>query len=595
MKAGRILISLLILSWISSAATLHLKKREIRPEGRMAGTVEDPGPRWTGGRSHLILQFRHAVNEQMLQELNRRGAYVVGSVPDFGLTLTVPDDFSVEGLDVEWAGRLGLDDKISPTLQDLRTSFGEGVAAAAETWFVAEFFPDMDMQEARRLAEAAGFRVREHPDLIAWHLLLSGSPGRLAGLAQWDEVAYVFPASRALVRGERVGHCAGALTAGGVTPMYVTASSGWTKDKGVANGQVTLSYVFGAITPKLEAAQATQEILRALNSWTQYAPIKFVAGQSATAPRTVYVWFATRDHGDGYPFDGPGGILAHTFYPAPPNQESLAGDMHLDGDENWHIGANTDLFTVALHEAGHALGLAHVDNPAAVMYPYYRLGSKIGADDIAGVQSLYGGPGGTSGAITSTAALGLTISTPAPNTSTTGSTVAVAGTTSGSQGAVQVTWQTDHGSSGIATGAPNWSVAAVPLALGSNTITVTAADSSHKAVQTASVTRTSQPANPLPGPGSPGSGTPPTLSITSPVGSVVTTSAGVIDIKGTASDNAGVSRVTWQSAAGSGTATGTTNWTASSVPLLVGNNSIIVRAYDSGGNMSWRSVLVIRN
>jgi hypothetical protein len=89
--------------------------------------------------------------------------------------------------------------------------------------------------------------------------------------------------------------------------------------------------------------------------------------------------------------------------------------------------------------------------------------------------------------------------------------------------------------------------------------------------------------------------TPPTISIASPGGNLVTTIAATIDIKGSASDNLGVSKVSWQSNAGSGNATGTTSWTANSIPLLVGNNNIIVRAYDAAGNMSWRSLLVIRN
>ena len=150
-----------------------------------------------------------------------------------------------------------LDDKISRSLENRRAGGVNGADVNIDdTWVVAEFFPDVDMQEARRLAEAAGFRVQEHPDLIETHLLLSGSSSRLSGLAQWDEVAYIFPASRDLIRGEQVAHCAGALTAGGTTPMYVTAGSGWPKD---AIGQVTLSYVFGNITPKLDSAQANQE------------------------------------------------------------------------------------------------------------------------------------------------------------------------------------------------------------------------------------------------------------------------------------------------------------------------------------------------
>ena len=41
----------------------------------------------------------------------------------------------------------------------------------------------------------------------------------------------------------------------------------------------------------------------------------------------------------------------------PLNPEPIAGDMHFDNDESWRIGANLDVFSVALHETGHALGL----------------------------------------------------------------------------------------------------------------------------------------------------------------------------------------------------------------------------------------------
>ena len=102
------------------------------------------------------------------------------------------------------------------------------------------------------------------------------------------------------------------------------------------------------------------------------------------------ILFARGSHGDGYPFDGAGATLAHTFYPAPPNPEPIAGDMHLDADEPWRSGANVDLYSVALHEAGHALGLGHSDRPGAVMYPYYKLSTGLTDDDIAGIRALYG-------------------------------------------------------------------------------------------------------------------------------------------------------------------------------------------------------------
>jgi len=267
--------------------------------------------------------------------------------------------------------------------------------------------------------------------------------------------------------------------------------------------------------------------------------------------------------------------------------------MHLDADEDWKIGADTDLFTVALHEAGHALGLAHVDNPASVMYPYYRLGAKIAADDIAGIQSLYGAIDSGLPPVTAPTPLTLTITAPAAQSTTMASSIAAAGSTSGADADLRVTWQTDHGNSGVATGSSNWSVEAIPLFAGVNTITVTATDDSRTTVRTVSVTRTtpSSPSNPT----NPSDRTPPTLVITSPVGNILTTRAATIDVKGTATDATGVAKVTWQSPSGSGTAAGTASWVASGIPLMLGDNTLLIRAYDAAGNMSWRSVLVIRN
>src|SRR5262249_14976208 len=158
---------------------------------------------------------------------------------------------------------------------------------------------------------------------------------------------------------------------------------GWAKD---ASGTVALQYYFGPLTGKLDESTVRSEIERALFEWTKYTPVTLTPIQREDAVRTIAVKFVRGSHGDAYPFDGPGGILAHTFYPAPPNAEPIAGDMHLDAEEDWHAGTNVDLFSVVLHETGHALGLGHSDQPGAVMYAYYYMVAGLTDDDIAGIQ-----------------------------------------------------------------------------------------------------------------------------------------------------------------------------------------------------------------
>lgn len=566
------LAALFAVASILPAGTLHLKTGKITTPQSLTDYQADPAKRFRANRSHYLLQFRGPVGQDQVEQLAAKGALVTAWVPDNAVVVSAANDFSVDGLDLEFAGRLRSENKMS------------GLRGAAH---VVEFHSDVNAADARQLLAEQGLTVREHPDLESNHYLVTGS---VEGLENWDEVAYVFPASRDLISGRRVYACASASSVHGAVPMFVKVGEGWAT---VGLSGATLQYAFSDLTSKVAPAVVTEEITRALMQWPKYGNVHFVAGTDPNAPQTVGIHFYSGDHGDGSPFDGPGGVLAHTFYPSPMNPEPIAGDMHLDASEDWHSGANVDLFTVALHEAGHALGLAHSSQPGAIMYPYYRLGAQISSDDIAGIQALYG-PANGSAPATPDVPMTLTIQSPAAGSSTIKTSTAVSGTLVNEVGASQVNWQTDHGSSGVAVGTASWSIATVPLVVGTNTITVSAVDSTHQNTsKSVVVTRTAAGTTPAPTGG--GDVMPPAITITSPNRTIVSTTSSSITVSGTASDNVGVVKVTWQNTlAGSGTAVGTNTWTATAIPLYSGTNTLILKAWDAAGNSSWRSITVVR-
>jgi len=89
----------------------------------------------------------------------------------------------------------------------------------------------------------------------------------------------------------------------------------------------------------------------------------------------------------------------------------------------------------------------------------------------------------------------------------------------------------------------------------------------------------------------------PMVSITSPTsGSNYSTALSSVNLFGTASDNIGVTQVTWSNdQGGSGTASGTTSWTANAIALQRGANILTVTAYDADYNTGQAALTVIYN
>jgi hypothetical protein len=91
-----------------------------------------------------------------------------------------------------------------------------------------------------------------------------------------------------------------------------------------------------------------------------------------------------------------GNVLAHAYQPCNESfcNASYGGDMHFDNTNVWSDGGGAgtiDFYTVALHEFGHALGLGHSNVVGSVMEAFYGGQRRnLSADDIAGIQAIYG-------------------------------------------------------------------------------------------------------------------------------------------------------------------------------------------------------------
>ncbi|PIN13600.1 Envelysin [Handroanthus impetiginosus] len=162
----------------------------------------------------------------------------------------------------------------------------------------------------------------------------------------------------------------------------------------VRSPPMLLTYAFspGNVIDYVSLEDVTTAFQRAFSRWSAVIPVNFTEAEGYSSADIKIGWYSG-DHGDGEAFDGVLGVLAHAFSPE-------NGRFHLDAAERWAVDFTAekskvavDLESVATHEIGHVLGLAHSTVKEAIMYPSLSPRTKkvdLRRDDVVGIQALYG-------------------------------------------------------------------------------------------------------------------------------------------------------------------------------------------------------------
>ncbi len=164
------------------------------------------------------------------------------------------------------------------------------------------------------------------------------------------------------------------------------------------NGQPIQSTLFADFDARWSRTTWQNAILKGAQAWARQTNINFaiVSDDGSEVGSLGQYQQGAPNYGDirigGAHYTQIVGVnfLAQAYMPPQLNNWAIAGDIQFNTDTGFNIGSTYDLFTVAAHEVGHALGMDHSGDSLAVMNAAYP-GTKtdLTTDDINGIRHIY--------------------------------------------------------------------------------------------------------------------------------------------------------------------------------------------------------------
>lgn len=376
----------LVLSAPTVWPKVQIKNREFQPG--LANRATRAKSRLLS-RSHLVLDFATPPTAETVRQMASRGMLVVSYLPTTGVIVRIDGEPNLAGLDLMGFDTLQPEDKLSAELALGASESRQGsTLKPGQSFYVVEFHADIPLEDRSSLVTENGVEIRKHHDLIGDHMLVRGTLEQMRALTEWDEVAYIFPASDELASGLRVVGCLGGSTIAGRIGQ-LTRSLGLGADGPSAQSSVKRYLLQGVLPKGIPEAQVLAEITRAMAVWSSAVQIDFQRTMTSSEPKDINIRFTSREHSDSDTVMDSHRRPANAFYHFASDHGSSESDLYLDSDSGGNLGADTDLHSKALHQLGHALGLGHSDNPSSAMYPYYRRVPGLTSEDKAAIQMMY--------------------------------------------------------------------------------------------------------------------------------------------------------------------------------------------------------------